>query len=180
MEMGISKREAECRRDIELFLHEYPRWELGTPHWSVILHKMFLHAAEWEHKEAERLICWGCQGSTSKPDLEVGHSTMELVGYWTSCKEIRDIYYSVYLLRRPPGLSPCGDQWRRRAICNILSSLTSQLHQHGYPAMTREDQESKENSCLDLVEENHMRKYSWWLTKGHWKLPKYSEVISKG
>ena len=47
-------------------------------------------------------------------------------------------------LRRPPGLPPCEDQWRRRAICDILSSLTSQLHQHGYPAATGEDQESKE------------------------------------
>ena len=55
-EMEISVREAECRIDIELFLDEYPRWELGAPHWSVILHEMFLHAAEWGHKEAERLI----------------------------------------------------------------------------------------------------------------------------
>ena len=44
--MGASVREAECRIDIRLFINEYPRWELGTPHWSVILHEMFLHAAE--------------------------------------------------------------------------------------------------------------------------------------
>ena len=58
-ETGILVREAEQRIDIELFLDEYPRWELGAPHWSVILHEMFLHAAKQGHKEAERLICWG-------------------------------------------------------------------------------------------------------------------------
>ena len=68
---------------------------------------------------------------------------MELVGYQTSCKEIWDIYHSVYLLRRSPGLPPCGAQWRGRVICNILSSLMNQLHRQGYPATTREVQGSK-------------------------------------
>ena len=31
--------------DLELFLDEYPQWGLGPPNQSVILHKMFLHAA---------------------------------------------------------------------------------------------------------------------------------------
>ena len=117
-------------------------WE--SLNWSVILHEMFLHAAEWGHKEAERLICQRCHGSASEPNLESDHSAMELVGYQTSCKEIHDIYHSVYLLRRPPGLPPCEDQQRRREICNVLSSLMSQLDQHGYPATTGEGQESKE------------------------------------
>ena len=39
-------REAEQRLDAELFLNEYPRWELGAPHQSIILHKMFLHATK--------------------------------------------------------------------------------------------------------------------------------------
>ena len=59
-ETGLSVREVEWRIDAELFLNEYPRWELGTPHQSVILHEMFLHAAEQGQKEAERLIQWGC------------------------------------------------------------------------------------------------------------------------
>ena len=63
---------------------------------------------------------------------------MELVGYQTSCKEIWDIYHSDYLLRRSPGFPPCGAQQRGRAIHNILSSLTSWLHQPVYPATTRE------------------------------------------
>ena len=42
--MGLSVRETECQIDMGLFLDEYPQWELGTPHQSVILHEMFLHA----------------------------------------------------------------------------------------------------------------------------------------
>ena len=84
------------------------------------------------------------QGSTSEPDLEAGHSAMELVGYQTSHKEICNIYHSVYLLRRPLGLPSCRDQLRRRAICNILSSLTGRLHQHRCPATTGEDPEYEE------------------------------------
>ena len=69
---------------------------------------------------------------------------MELVGYWTSCKEIWDIYQSVYLLRRPLGLPSCGNQLRKRMICNILSSLKDQLHRCRYPTATGEDPESEE------------------------------------
>ena len=56
-EVGFSIKEAEHRIDAKLFLNEYPRWKLGAPHWSIILHEMFLHAAKQEQKEAERLIC---------------------------------------------------------------------------------------------------------------------------
>ena len=86
--MGISVREAEHRIDIGLFLNQYPRWELGAPHQSVILHEMFLHTAEQGQKEAEHMVCPGCRGSASEPNLEAGHSAMELVGYQTSHKEI--------------------------------------------------------------------------------------------
>ena len=46
MEVGLSVREAEQRLNAKLFLREYPRWELGAPHQSVILHEMFLYATE--------------------------------------------------------------------------------------------------------------------------------------
>ena len=45
-EEGLSIREAERVIESEMFLDEYPQWELGTPHQTVILHKMFLHAME--------------------------------------------------------------------------------------------------------------------------------------
>ena len=87
-ETGTSIREAKCQIDVGLFLDKYPQWELGTSHWSVILHEMFLHAADRGQKEAECMFCQGCWGSTMGPNLQTGPSTMELVGYWTSHKEI--------------------------------------------------------------------------------------------
>ena len=56
-EEGISIRESEQMVDLELFLDEYPQWGLGTPHWSVVLHKMFLHTAGQGWKEAECMFC---------------------------------------------------------------------------------------------------------------------------
>ena len=44
------------------------------------------------------------------PDSEADQSAMKPVGYLTSHKEIRDLYHSVYLLRRLPGPLPCGPQ----------------------------------------------------------------------
>ena len=41
---GLSYREAEWVVESDLFLDEYPRLDLGSPHQSVILHEMFLHA----------------------------------------------------------------------------------------------------------------------------------------
>ena len=55
-EVGLFIREAEWRIEAKLFLNEYPRWELGAPHQSIILHEMFLHATEQGQKEAERLM----------------------------------------------------------------------------------------------------------------------------
>ena len=64
---------------------------------------------------------------------------MKLLGYWTSHKEIRDLYHSVYLLRRLPGPLPCGCQQRREAIWDILSSLRKCLHRWVYPITFKED-----------------------------------------
>ena len=108
-ETGMSYRELERMVDSELFLDEYPRWGLGTPHWSVVLHEMFLHATGQGQKEAECMCHQGCQGSVPKPEPGADLSAMELVGYRTSRKEMRDIYHSVYLLRRTPGTPSCGE-----------------------------------------------------------------------
>ena len=59
---------------------------------------MFLHAANRGWKEAECMVCWGCWGSATGPDPGASQPNMELVEYWTSHKEIQDIYQSVYLL----------------------------------------------------------------------------------
>ena len=65
---------------------------------------------------------------------------MQLVGYWTSQKEIRDFYQEVYLLRRLPSLPPCRPQQREEAIQDILSSLRSHLHRWESTAILEEDQ----------------------------------------
>ena len=80
-ENGILIRESECQIDVRLFLDEYPWWGLGTSHWSIILHEMFLHATKRGWKEAEHMFHWGCQGSMYNPNSEVDQSAMELVGY---------------------------------------------------------------------------------------------------
>ena len=80
-EKGISYRESEWMVDLELFLDEYSRWGLGTPHWSVVLHEMFLHAAGQWQKEAECIFCRGCQGSIPEPKPGADLSAMELVHY---------------------------------------------------------------------------------------------------
>ena len=86
------------------------------------------------------------------PNSEADQSTMELVGYCTSQKEIRDIYQSVYLLQRAPGLPSCGEQLRRKAIQDILSSLKSQLHRCGHSAAAR---------GLELQEDEEFRLNQW-------------------
>ena len=80
-EEGLSIREVERVIESEMFLDEYPRWELGTPHQTVILHEMFLHAAERGQKEVECMCCQGHQSRILEPNPEVDQSAMDLVGY---------------------------------------------------------------------------------------------------
>ena len=108
-EEGLSFREAERVIESKLFLDKYPLWGLGTPHQMVILHEMFLHATGQGWKEAECMCHHGCQSSIPEPNPKADQSAMELVGYQTSRKEIRDVYHSVYLLRRPLGSPSCGE-----------------------------------------------------------------------
>ena len=111
----------------DLFLDEYPRWDLGTPHRLVILHEMFLHALAKGWQEAECMWHRGCRGSVKEPDPEAGQSDLELIGYHTSQVEVRDVYHSVYLLNRAPGFPSCRAAQRRMAIWEILSSLRERL-----------------------------------------------------
>ena len=39
--------------DVDLFLEAQEQWAKDSPHWLVILHEMFLHAAYEGQKEAE-------------------------------------------------------------------------------------------------------------------------------
>ena len=132
--------------------HCWRHWAHETYILTVILHKMFLHTSQRGQKEAECMFHWGHQGSMYDPDPEADQSTMELVGYHTSWKEIRDIYQSVYLLQRAPGLPSCRDQLRRKAIRYILSSLKGRLHRHGHSASAKDP---------ELQEEEQFRLNGW-------------------
>ena len=94
--------------DVEMFLEGHARWEVGSPHHPIILHEMFQHAEEQGWKEAECMICQGCQHSLPKLDLKADVSAVQLVGPQTSKEEFRALYYEVYKLRRLPG-SPLGE-----------------------------------------------------------------------
>ena len=131
---GLSFREAERVIESKLFLDEYPQWGLGTPHWMVILHEMFLHTAGRGQKEVEHMCHWGHQSNILEPNPEADQSAMELVGYQTSRREIRNVYHSVYLLRRSLGSPSCRESRRRRAIQDILSSLQMRLQRQTYSA----------------------------------------------
>ena len=124
---GLSYREAKRVVESNLFLDEYPRWNLGSPHQSVILHEMFLHAESWGCKEAECMCCRGHQSCVREPNSEEDQSALRLIGYHTSCKELRDVYYSIYSLNRVLGFPSCGEVKRMRVIQEILSSLQERL-----------------------------------------------------
>ena len=83
-EEGLSFREVERVMESELFLNEYSWWGLGTPHQSVILHEMFLHAKEQGQKEAECMCHQGRQNSIREPNSEADQSAMGLIGFRTS------------------------------------------------------------------------------------------------
>ena len=65
----------------------------------------------------------GCQSQVREPNPEEDQSALHLIGYHTSRKKLRDVYYSVYLLNRAPGSSSCGEVKQKRAIWEILSLL---------------------------------------------------------
>ena len=83
-EEGLSYRELESVMESELFLNEHSQWGLGTPHWSVILHEMFLHTEAWGQKEAECMCHQGHQNSIWEPHSKADQSAMGLIGYQTS------------------------------------------------------------------------------------------------
>ena len=112
--------------DVDMFLDGYIRWEVESPHCSIILHEMFLYAAQQGQKEAEWMICWGCWHSHPKLDLQADVSAVQLVGPQTSKEEFRDLYYQVYKLRRLPESPLWGLEWMEKLAAQIVSSLKDQ------------------------------------------------------
>ena len=114
---------------MELFLDEYPQWDVRGPHCLFILQRMFVHAAESRWKEVKRLICCGHRHGLQRLDPEADPSTVQLVGYWTSREEKGDLFHQVYMLKRLPRPQPCRPKWVQEVMRDILSSLKDCLRQ---------------------------------------------------
>ena len=117
-----------------MFLDEYTLWGVGGLHCPVILQGMFLQATYSGWKEAEWMIHQDHWQNLLKlnPDL-MDIPAVQLVGYRTSHEQIRNIFHKVYLLRRPPGLPPYGQEWMRKVANDILYSLRTHLEQRKDP-----------------------------------------------
>ena len=115
--------EAACCLDAELFLDEYPQWDVRGLHHLFILQGMFVHVAESGWKKAERLICCIHWHSLPRLDPEADTSTVQLVGYQTSREETGDIFHQVYMLKRLSRPPLCWPKWVQEVTSEILSSL---------------------------------------------------------
>ena len=81
--------------DIELFLRLQDDWAEDSPHCLVILYEMFQHAAIEGQKEAEWIVCWGCQQNMPQLNQEAGIPAIQLVGLETTKEELLEIYLEV-------------------------------------------------------------------------------------
>ena len=114
-----SVREMERIMDVELFLGIQGQWAEDSPHCMAIIHEMFQHAATEGQKEAEQIICQGCQQSLPQLNPEAGVPAVQLVGLETPKEELQELYLKVYKLHRLPG-SPPGEPV---LLEEVLSSL---------------------------------------------------------
>ena len=126
-EEGLSIWEAEHHLDEEVFLNEYPWWDVRGLHCPLILQWISVHAAESGWKEAERLIWLGHWQGFPGLDSEVDASTIQLVGYQMSREEIGDLYHQAYMLKRLPRPPPYEPKWAWEVMRDILSSLKDHL-----------------------------------------------------
>ena len=104
---GLSICEVECHLDAELFLDEYPQWDVRGLHHMFILQRMFVHTTESGWKEVERLICCSCWHDLPRLDPRTDASAIQLMEYQTSREEIRELFHQVYMLKRLPGPLLC-------------------------------------------------------------------------
>ena len=112
--------EMERAVDMDLFLEAQGQWAKDSPHCLIILQQMFLHAASEGQKEAERVVCQGCQWHMPQLDPEAGIPAVQLVHPETSREELLDIYLEVYKLHRLPGSPRRTSHSERSIICPPL------------------------------------------------------------
>ena len=128
---GQSIQEMEWYMDAEMFLDEYPHWEVEGLHQPLILQEMFLQATYLGRKEVECMICQGCWHGLTCLDLQVDISAVQPVGPQTSRDEIRDLYHQVCKLQRLPGSVPCRPKQTSELARDMVCSLKKCLRQKG-------------------------------------------------
>ena len=69
----------------------------------MMLYEMFQQTADQGQKEAEQMICRGCQQELPKLDPKADISAIQLVGPQTTKEEIQSLYLEVYKQQRLPG-----------------------------------------------------------------------------
>ena len=92
--------------DIELFLKGQTRWEEDSPHHLAMLYEMFKHAADEGQKEAECIVCQGCQQGLPKLNPDADISAVMLVGPQMTKEEFESLYLEVYKMQRLPRSPP--------------------------------------------------------------------------
>ena len=112
-------QEMERAVDVDLFLEAQEQWAKDSPHWLVILHEMFLHAAYEGWKEAEQTVCQGCWQYMPQLDPEVGIPAVQLVHPEIDREQLLELYLEVYKLHRLPG-SPPGEPTILEEILSVL------------------------------------------------------------
>ena len=114
--------------DVDLFLSTQNHWADDSPHCLVILHEMFLHAAAEGQKEAEQMMCQGCQWYMPQLDPKADLSAIQLVHPMIGRRELLDLYLEVYKLYQLPG-SPPGELAILQEIVSAISDPTSEEEQ---------------------------------------------------
>ena len=105
--------------DIELFLEGQTKCEEDSPHQLVMLYEMFRHAADEGQKEAEQMVCQGCQQGLPKLDPEADLSSIQLISPKTTKEEILSLYLKVYKQQRLPGSLPGEPELTKEVVSSF-------------------------------------------------------------
>ena len=105
--------------DVKLFLEGQTKWEADSPDCLMMFYEMFQHAMDQGLKEAEQMVCQGCQQELPKLDPEADISAIQLVGPQTSKEEIQSLYYEVYKLWRLLGPPPREPELREEVVSSF-------------------------------------------------------------
>ena len=80
-------------------------------------------------------ICQGCQQALPGLDAKADVPAIQLMGFKTKWREIRELYNDFYQLKRVPDPPQCGQQWAGELAWEIMTSLKEHLQWMQGPTM---------------------------------------------